>query len=115
MKQNKKIMMKFLTKYWKEVTIGLVFISMLIAIIVLFNKPQVTITVEDTKKIEALRDSVNVLNKQMIDLRIAYNNKQGEVITKIKIIKEENAKEISNLGKLNLVQRDSVWSSFEAP
>ena len=80
--------MKFLTKYWKEVTIGLVFISMLIAIIVLFNKPQVTITVEDTKKIEALRDSVNVLNKQMTDLRIAYDNKQGEVITKIKYIKE---------------------------
>lgn len=108
-------MMKFLTKYWKEVTIGLVFISMLIAIIVLFNKPQVTVTIEDTKKIEALRDSVNVLNKQMSDLRIAYDNKQGEVITKIKYIKEENAKEIGNLGKLNLVQRDSVWSSFEAP
>jgi len=115
MKQKKRIMMKFLTKYWKEVTIGLVFISMLIAIIVLFNKPQVTVTIEDTKKIEALRDSVNVLNKQMSDLRIAYDNKQGEVITKIKVIKEENAKEISNLGKLNLVQRDSVWSSFEAP
>ena len=107
--------MKFLTKYWKEVTIGLVFISMLIAIIVLFNKPQVTVTIEDTKKIEMLRDSVNVLNKQMDELRVAYNNKQGEVITKIKYIKEENAKEISNLGKLNLVQRDSVWSSFEAP
>ena len=26
-----------------------------------------------------------------------------------------NAKEIDNLGKLNLVQRDSVWSSFETP
>jgi hypothetical protein len=115
MKQNKKIMMKFLTKYWKEVTIGLVFISMLIAIIVLFNKPQVTVTIEDTKRIEMLRDSVNVLNRQMSDLRVAYDNKQGEVITKIKYIKEENAKEISNLGKLNLVQRDSVWSSFEAP
>jgi hypothetical protein len=51
----------------------------------------------------------------MSDLRVAYDNKQGEVITKIKYIKEENAKEISNLGKLNLVQRDSVWSSFEAP
>ncbi len=107
--------MKFLTKYWKEVTIGLVFISMLIAIIVLFNKPQVTVTIEDTKRIEMLRDSVNVLNRQMSDLRVAYDNKQGEVITKIKYIKEENAKEISNLGKLNLVQRDSVWSSFEAP
>jgi len=115
MKQNKRIMMKFLTKYWKEITIGIVFISMLVTIIVLFNRPQVTVTIEDTKKIEMLRDSVNVLNKQMGDLRVAYNNKQGEVITKIKVIKEENAKEISNLGKLNLVQRDSVWSSFETP
>jgi uncharacterized protein YlxW (UPF0749 family) len=102
-------------KYWKEITIGLVFIIMLVTIVILFNKPQVTVTIEDTKKIEMLRDSVNVLNKQMDELRVAYNNKQGEVITKIKYIKEENAKEISNLGKLNLVQRDSVWSSFEAP
>jgi hypothetical protein len=108
-------MKKSLIKYWKEITIGLVFISMLVTIIVLFNKPQVTVTIEDTKRIEMLRDSVNVLNRQMSDLRIAYDNKQGEVITKIKYIKEENAKEISNLGKLNLVQRDSVWSSFEAP
>jgi len=108
-------MKKLLIKYWKEITIGIVFISMLVTIIVLFNRPQVTVTIEDTKKIEMLRDSVNVLNKQMGDLRVAYDNKQGEVITKIKYIKEENAKEISNLGKLNLVQRDSVWSSFEAP
>jgi hypothetical protein len=108
-------MKKSLIKYWKEITIGLVFISMLVTIIVLFNKPQVTVTIEDTKRIEMLRDSVNVLNRQMSDLRVAYDNKQGEVITKIKYIKEENAKEISNLGKLNLVQRDSVWSSFEAP
>ena len=108
-------MKKSLIKYWKEITIGLVFISMLVTIIVLFNKPQVTVTIEDTKRIERLRDSVDVLNKQMDELRVAYNNKQGEVITKIKYIKEENAKEISNLGKLNLVQRDSVWSSFEAP
>ena len=56
-----------------------------------------------------------IANKQMTDLRVAYDNKQGDVITKIKYIKEENAKEIGNLGKLNLVQRDSVWSSFEAP
>ena len=108
-------MKKLLIKYWKEITIGIVFISMLVTIIVLFNRPQVTVTIEDTKKIEMLRDSVNVLNKQMGDLRVAYDNKQGETVTKIKYIKEENAKEISNLGKLNLVQRDSVWSSFEAP
>jgi hypothetical protein len=70
---------------------------------------------EDGAKINALRSQVDSLNKEMGDLRIAYDNKQGDVITKIKYIKEENAKEIGNLGKLNLVQRDSVWSSFEAP
>ena len=108
-------MKNVLKKYWKEISLGLVFLVMGITIVVLFNKPQVTVTIEDTKRIERLRDSVDVLNKQMDELRVAYNNKQGEVITKIKYIKEENAKEISNLGKLNLVQRDSVWSSFEAP
>jgi uncharacterized membrane protein (DUF106 family) len=108
-------MKNVLKKYWKEISLGLVFLIMSVTIVVLFNKPQVTVTIEDTKRIERLRDSVDVLNKQMDELRVAYNNKQGEVITKIKYIKEENAKEISNLGKLNLVQRDSVWSSFEAP
>ena len=56
-------MKKLLIKYWKEITIWIVFISMLVTIIVLFNRPQVTVTIEDTKKIEMLRDSVNVLNK----------------------------------------------------
>ena len=38
-------------KYWKEITIGLVFIIMLVTIVILFNKTQVTVTIEDTKKI----------------------------------------------------------------
>ncbi len=84
-------MKNVLKKYWKEISLGLVFLIMSVTIVVLFNKPQVTVTIEDTKRIERLRDSVDVLNKQMDELRVAYNNKQGEVITKIKYIKEENA------------------------
>jgi hypothetical protein len=108
-------MKDILSKYWSQILLGLVVICMGVYVGVLLNREPITVTIEDGAKINALRTQVDNLNKEMKDLRIAYDNKQGEVITKIKYIKEENAKEISNLGKLNLAQRDSVWSSFEAP
>jgi len=78
----------------------------------LYNKPTVTVTIEDTKQIERLREQVNKLNADLSNLQTAYDNKQGEVITKIKYIKEQNAKEISNLGKLSTAQLDSTWASY---
>jgi hypothetical protein len=108
-------MKDILSKYWSQILLGLVVICMGVYVGILLNREPITVTIEDGAKINALRTQVDSLNKEMKDLRIAYDNKQGEVITKIKYIKEENAKEISNLGKLNLAQRDSVWSSFEAP
>jgi uncharacterized membrane protein (DUF106 family) len=108
-------MKDILSKYWSQILLGLVVICMGVYVGILLNRESITVTIEDGVKINALRTQVDNLNKEMKDLRIAYDNKQGEVITKIKYIKEENAKEISNLGKLNLAQRDSVWSSFEAP
>ena len=108
-------MKDILSKYWSQILLGVIVISMGIYVGILLNREPITVTLEDGAKINALRSQVDSLNKQMGDLRIAYDNKQGDVITKIKYIKEENAKEIGNLGKLNLVQRDSVWSSFEAP
>jgi len=108
-------MKNVLTKYWSQILLGVIVICMGVYVGVLLNREPITVTLEDGAKINALRSQVDSLNKQMTDLRVAYDNKQGEVITKIKYIKEENAKEISNLGKLNLAQRDSVWSSFEAP
>lgn len=108
-------MKDILSKYWSQILLGVIVISMGIYVGILLNREPITVTLEDGDKINALRSQVDSLNKQMGDLRIAYDNKQGDVITKIKYIKEENAKEIGNLGKLNLVQRDSVWSSFEAP
>ncbi len=108
-------MKDILSKYWTQILLGVIVICMGIYVGILLNREPINVTIEDGDKINALRSQVDSLNKQMTDLRIAYDNKQGEVITKIKYIKEQNAKEISNLGKLNLVQRDSVWSSFVAP
>ena len=105
-------MKDILSKYWSQILLGLVVIVMGIYVGVLLNREPITVTIEDGTKINALRTQVDSLNKQMSDLRIAYDNKQGEVITKIKYIKEQNAKEISNLGKLSTVQLDSTWASY---
>ena len=87
-------MKNVLTKYWSQILLGVIVISMGIYVGILLNREPITVTLEDGAKINALRSQVDSLNKQMGDLRIAYDNKQGDVITKIKYIKEENAKEL---------------------
>ena len=101
-----------LKKYWSQILLGVIVIVMGIYVGILINREPITVTIEDGAKINSLRSQVDSLNKQMTDLRIAYDNKQGEVITKIKYIKEQNAKEISNLGKLSTAQLDSNWASY---
>ena len=105
-------MKNVLSKYWSQILLGVIVICMGIYVGILLNREPITVTLEDGAKITALRSQVNSLNKQMTELRIAYDNKQGEVITKIKYIKEQNAKEISNLGKLSTAQLDSTWASY---
>jgi len=78
----------------------------------LYNKPTVTVTIEDTKQIERLREQVNKLNTDLSNLQTAYDNKQGDIVTRIKKVKEQNATEIDNLSKLSTAGRDSVWTTF---
>lgn len=88
------------------------FISLSITLFMLYNKPTVTVTIEDTKQIERLREQVDKLNTDLSNLQIAYDNKQGDIVTRIKKVKEQNATEIDNLSKLSTAGRDSVWTTF---
>ena len=104
--------MNFITSYWRELLILVLFISLSITLSMLYNKPTVTVTIEDTKQIERLREQVNKLNSDLSNLQTAYDNKQGETVTRIKKIKERNAEEINALDKLSTTGRDSVWTTF---
>jgi uncharacterized membrane protein (DUF106 family) len=104
--------MNFVISYWKELLIAVLIISLSIALFSIYNKPVVTVTIEDTKQIERLREQVNKLNADLKNLQTAYDNKQGETVIKIKKIKEKNAQEISDLDKLSTSGRDSVWTTF---
>ena len=85
---------------------------MLIIIIKLYNKPAVTIVVEDTKKIEQLRNEIDALNKKYIILQTAYDNKQTTLIDNTVNQNKKDAKTIINIPKLNNPQRDSMWTVF---
>jgi TolA-binding protein len=104
--------MNFVISYWKELLIAVLIISLSIALFSIYNKPVVTVTIEDTKQIERLRGQVNKLNSDLKSLQTAYDNKQGETVIKIKKIKEQNAQEINDLDKLSTSGRDSVWTTF---
>ena len=104
--------MNFIISYWRELLILVLFISLSITLFMLYNKPTVTVTIEDTKQIERLREQVNKLNTDLSNLQTAYDNKQGDIVTRIKKVKEQNATEIDNLSKLSTAGRDSVWTTF---
>ena len=104
--------MNFVISYWKELLIAVLIISLSIALFSIYNKPVVTVTIEDTKQIERLREQVNKLNADLKNLQTAYDNKQGETVIKIKKIREQNAQEIIDLDKLSTSGRDSVWTTF---
>jgi TolA-binding protein len=104
--------MNFVISYWKELLIAVLIISLSITLFSIYNKPVVTVTIEDTKQIERLREQVNKLNIDLSNLQTAYDNKQGETVIKIKKIREQNAQEISDLDKLSTIGRDSVWTTF---
>jgi len=104
--------MNFVISYWKELLIAVLIISLSIALFSIYNKPVVTVTIEDTKQIERLREQVNKLNADLKNLQTAYDNKQGETVIKIKKIREQNAQEINDLDKLSTSGRDSVWTTF---
>jgi uncharacterized membrane protein (DUF106 family) len=104
--------MNFVISYWKELLIAVLIISLSITLFSIYNKPVVTVTIEDTKQIERLREQVNKLNADLKNLQTAYDNKQGETVIKIKKIREQNAQEINDLDKLSTSGRDSVWTTF---
>lgn len=104
--------MNFIISYWRELLILVLFISLSITLFMLYNKPTVTVTIEDTKQIERLREQVDKLNTDLSNLQTAYDNKQGDIVTRIKKVKEQNATEIDNLSKLSTAGRDSVWTTF---
>ena len=67
--------------------------------------------IDQTSKIEELRDSVNVLTQQYDELLMAYESKQTTVIQNVIKQNKQNAKDISNIPNLDAGKRDERWAT----
>ena len=103
--------MNFIISYWRELLILVLFISLSITLFMLYNKPTVTVTIEDTKQIERLREQVNKLNSDLSNLQTAYDNKQTTVINNIINKNNQDGKKINAIPLYSNTQLDSVWAS----
>lgn len=110
MGQSSSLILDYLKKYWYYIVI----LAMAITILIMFNKLNQPTSVPnpDDKAIERLRESVDSLGHVMDSLKIAYDNKQSQIINNITYQNNQNAKDISNIPSLTLHQRDSLWAKI---
>ena len=90
----------------------LVIVAMLVIIVMLYKKPAVTVVVEDTKKIEQLRRTVDSLVTEYSLLQSSYNSMQNTTIDNTITQNKKNAKKVNNIPTLSDPQRDSMWSTL---
>jgi hypothetical protein len=104
-------MIGFLKKNWYL----LIIVALAVILVLQFKKNyhviQKTDSPEESKKIEALRDSVDKLVEKNEELQTAYDNKQTTIINNIINKNKEDGKKIDVIPLYSDSQRDSVWSS----
>ena len=106
-------MIEILKKYWYVLVILILAILMYVQhkrIVEVENQPtkQPDRTLE---KIKELRDSVETLVDETVELQNAYDNKQTTIINNIIKKNETDTKKVNNIILYSDAQRDSVWAS----
>ena len=106
-------MIEVLKKYWYVLIILILAVLMYLQhkrIIEVENKspkpPDKTLD-----KIKELRDSVETLVDETVELQNAYDNKQTTIINNIIKKNETDTKKVNNIILYSDAQRDSVWAS----
>lgn len=97
----------YIRKYWYWLIIFIMFL----VIVRFYKQLYVNKPIDQTNKIEELRDSVNVLTQDYEDLLLAYENKQTTVVQNITKKNKQNAKDISNIPNLDASKRDERWTT----
>ena len=112
----RKFKIPFLPKYWTRVLPWALVIAL--AVIVYsqhksLNTP-LPIPPED-HRIDSLQQVVAQLNANLLDARHDYDSAQNNIKVSIITIREQNAKDITNISNYNTEQLDSTWSTITFP
>ena len=106
----------FLPKYWIRVLPW----ALVIALAVIIHSQHKSLNTPlpippEDHRIDSLQQVVAQLNANLLDARHDYDSAQNNIKVSIITIREQNAKDITNISNYNTEQLDSTWSTITFP
>jgi hypothetical protein len=106
----------FLPKYWTKVLPWALVIALAVVVYSQHQKLHTTLPAPpEDHRIDSLRNVVSQLNADLLDARHDYDSAQNNIKTSIITIREQNAKDITNISNYSTEQLDSTWSTITFP
>ena len=112
----KKLILHFLKENWLKILPWVIIVVLSIIVHSQYkeiHKPIPTPPVDN--RIDSLRNVVAVLNADFLDARHNYDSAQKNIKVSIITIREQNAKDVSNISNYSTEQLDSSWSAITFP
>lgn len=111
-----KLKIPYLPDYWTRVLPWALVVALSIVVYLQHNKLHVPIPAPpEDHRIDSLRHVAEQLNADLLDARHDYDSLQKNIKGDIKIIREQNAKDITNIGNYTTKQLDSAWAAITFP
>ena len=107
---------KFLKEYWLRIFPWFTTVVLLTLLVIILNRPKyVSPPPPVDNRIDSLQQIVNRLHTDLLDARHDYDSAQANIKTDIITIREQNAKDITNISNYSIEQLDSSWSTITFP
>ena len=112
----RKINIPFLPKYWIRVLPWALVIALVVIVHMQHKKLHEPLPVPpQDNRIDSLQQVVRQLNANLLDARHDYDSVQKNIKVDIITIREQNAKDITNISSYSTKQLDSAWTTITFP
>jgi hypothetical protein len=112
----KKLILHFLKENWLKILPWIVILVLSIITHSQYREIHKSIPAPPVdNRIDSLRNVVALLNADLLDARHDYDSAQKNIKVSIITIREQNAKDVSNISNYSTEQRDSAWSTITFP
>ena len=112
----KIIILQFLKNNWLKILPWIIILVLSTTVYFQYKEIHKPIPVPPVdNRIDSLRHVVEQLNADLLDARHDYDSAQKNIKTDIITIREQNAKDITNIGNYSTKQLDSAWTTITFP
>lgn len=111
-----KLKLPYLPDYWTRILPWALVIALSVVVYSQHQRLHAPVPVPpEDHRIDSLRHVVEGLNADLLDARHDYDSIQKNVKKDIITIREQNAKDITDIGNYSTKQLDSAWAAITFP